>query len=192
MNDSISTSSASSSTSSIVYNSMSHGNYNASNFNFNSLNSFTSSTANGTSAPAPAFSNNAARPYLNNNNSSPITNSSPSSSSAAANSSGNPTNSISPKTSPSKRTGESRPTDREPNNQRTPTNHSKQLSKALLFPVLSEVSKKYKRNSLSVRNNKVEAIEELSQAFERAELNCNGVCDFFVREIITNLTGHQI
>lgn len=44
-----------------------------------------------------------------------------------------------------------------------------------------QVSKRYKRNSLSVRNNKVDAIEELSQAFERVEMNCNGICDFFVK-----------
>lgn len=42
---------------------------------------------------------------------------------------------------------------------------------------------------MSVRNNKVEAIEELSQAFERVEMNCNGICDFFVKEIISSLDG---
>ena len=140
MNDSISTSSASSSTSSIVYNSMGASNYNnASNFNFaSSLNSY-SSASNGSALQANNFSNNA-RPYPNNNTS-PITNSSPSSSSTAtAAAAGNPPNSIIPKSSPTKRTAENRPTDKEPASQRTPTNHSKQLSNALLFPALSEVS----------------------------------------------------
>ncbi|RWS31299.1 serine/threonine-protein kinase 26-like protein, partial [Leptotrombidium deliense] len=64
----------------------------------------------------------------------------------------------------------------------------------LVYPVLNEVSlaKRYRRNSVGANSARVDAIDSLKQAFEVVEKNSPGVCDFFVRELIGNLTGRNL
>lgn len=66
------------------------------------------------------------------------------------------------------------------------------LAYYIYFKFTLQVSKRHRNNAIGVRNSKVDAIEELKQAFERIEMNCNGVCDYFVKEMVWNLTRRNL
>jgi hypothetical protein len=57
----------------------------------------------------------------------------------------------------------------------------------IVFPALNELSNRYKAN-LGNYNTRSDAIDDLKVAFESVEKEVPGVCDFFVKEIVSSLT----
>ncbi|XP_054168755.1 serine/threonine-protein kinase 26-like [Oppia nitens] len=66
------------------------------------------------------------------------------------------------------------------------------LTQSTIIPVLNEIAQRYKRKSVDYHNSRVNAIEDVKHAFESAESLCPGISDYFIKEIVVNLTGRSL